>query len=191
VVAYTLLQVVHNQPRQEGSFDDLEYERFRAAVKFLVDYLSEWTTHSGVEWWFFEGMHSHSMRYFEITDSPPTERLLSLNGIPITRETVRLTNTQAYLHERRASLALFGTNQDRLPCFTIIFVADNMIAPFNDGSDSISRSHFASMHLFINIIFRAIDQTCGAWERVLTELDTELNITVRTQLAMELRRLLY
>jgi hypothetical protein len=43
--------------------------------------------------------------------------------------------------------------------------------------------HFASMHMYINIIICAIDNSYDAWERVLTALDTELTITVRTQLA--------
>lgn len=180
-VAYTLLQLTQNRPQQEDSFRGPEPIRLSTAEQFLVSYLSEWSTDSARQssFYFDEMMHTHSIRYFEVTHSPPTELLLSLDGIPVPRETVRLTNSQAYLNERRVSLALFGESRSRLPCFTIIYLADHIHHSFGPN-DLITRGYFASIHLFINIITRAIDLSCEVWERVLTELDTELNITVRT-----------
>jgi hypothetical protein len=127
--------------------------------------------------------HTHSIRYYKITFFPPTRFLLSLDSIPVSRETGRLTNTEAYLHERRVSLALFSKYRNRFPCFTILYLADDQCDFYNPLRPI--PGHFASMHLFIDIIVHAIDISCKFWEIVLTELDTELSATVRAQLAPE------
>jgi hypothetical protein len=172
-VAYILLQLFNHQPRQESLFDGFEY-----IERFLVSYLSEWSTDPGRRRWIGPSllMQTHSIRYFDITRSPPTKFLLSLDNIPVVRQTGRLTNTEAYLHERRLSIALVIEYQNRFPYFTIILLAlDNHSY---DPEDPITGGRFASVHLYISTIIGAVDEAWASWERVLTALDTELNITV-------------
>jgi hypothetical protein len=191
-VAYALLQLAHSQPRPEDSYDEQDFLYLPIAEKFLVSYLSKWSADTACRHWSYppQMMHTHSIRYFEITHSLPAAYLLSFDSIPVPRETGRFTRTEAYLHERRVSLALVTEysfkDENRFPCFTIVTLAEDKNDLYDRlyPGDSITGGHFSGIHLFINAVISAIDQSCGAWEGVLTNLDTELNITVRTQLAL-------
>jgi hypothetical protein len=99
-VAYTLLQLIHNQPRGE------ELSKFHATVsrtteKFLVSYLSKWSIGSTRQsvYGFHQIMHTHSIRYYKITFFPPTKFLLSLDSILVSRETGALP-TQKHIYMR-------------------------------------------------------------------------------------------
>jgi hypothetical protein len=125
----------------------------------------------------------YSFRYFDTTIFQPKEFPLSLDSIPVPRETGRLPSTGAYLSERRISSALFGEYRKRSPSFTMASILEEKLL-LRGPKGPLMGGYFASMHLFITILFLDIDWSCEAWERVLAKLDIELNITVCTPLAL-------
>lgn len=118
-------------------------------------------------------------RYFMVTEK-------EFDAAGIGRENVSLDgsgkdNTK-YLREVKISLALtmeVGMPMIKMPCWTIIFLADDSLDPCpTNWMDDIEARGYSGIISFVRCILYSLEEMCSAWDGVLENLDDQKGVTV-------------
>jgi len=180
-LAFLLLQLCHN---------DLSKDRCSWASRSVVHYLTQWASRTRLEWWspsqeqYFQNIH---IRYFEMTHGSIAQvnSITPFGGtskeIPIPREEgVYIHHKLGFkLREVRTSFAIVTEFKTETPCFTIIVLAEGLhYLPSGIKRWDVGQSCFSGMHLYINAIFHGVDNACRQWDKVLTNMDGDIKVSV-------------
>jgi hypothetical protein len=133
-------------------------------------------------------------RYFTVKSFNRKQVAPALDGINLVRENASLDRggepATGYLQEVKMSLAL--TIQDafspRMPCWSIIFIADCLLDPCPDkwagtvfGEERVPTIYggkYSGFVVFIRCILLGLEEICSDWESVLSSLDDQMSVTV-------------